>query len=186
MFTMAFLSGSHLSGIAKGGGSRWFHGMSFLHQIWGGQRGRMGGLVRLVLVIFFLWLVGRFWHPVYGFTKFLQIEASAETPPLLVLRSAPVYLYHHAGGYDGQYYAQIATSPALQDPALSVSIDNLGYRARRILLGWIAWMAGLGDPVAAVLVYAWLNPLAWLVLAALLWRLFPPGGWRATVAWVGL
>ncbi len=60
---------------------------------------------------------------------------------LPVLRKAPIYIYHDTGGYDGLYYAQLAASPALRNPALPKAIDNLGYRARRILLSWIAWAA---------------------------------------------
>ena len=74
----------------------------------------------------------------------------------------------------------------MRDPALGEAIDDLGYRARRILLSAVAWLAGGGDPVAAVHVYAWLNPLLWLVLAWHMCRLIPVREGWATFAWAGV
>ncbi|HEX2861731.1 MAG TPA: hypothetical protein VHN79_08825, partial [Lacunisphaera sp.] len=102
------------------------------------------------------------------------------------LRDAPVFIHRDAGRYDGAYYAQIATSPALRDPALVEAVDDLGYRARRILLSGVAWMLAGGEAVAAVHVYAWLNPLLWLLLVWQAWRLFPVGDARTLCAWVGI
>lgn len=141
-------------------------------------------LVRVVLIAGFVWLAGRHWHPYYGFTRFLQMDEASLAATLPELRDAPIFPY--ADGYDGHYYAQLAARPAVRDPALSGAIDSVGYRARRILLSWTAWVVGGGDPVAAVRAYAWLNLVVWAGLAALLWRIFPGPGWRATVAWAGL
>lgn len=141
-------------------------------------------LIRVALVLFFAWLAGRFWHPYYGFTRFLMMDTASAAATLPELRAAPIFLY--PDGYDGHYYAQLAARPAVDDPALNASIDALPYRARRILLSWTAWAAGLGDPVRAVQAYAWLNLVLWGALAALLWRLLPCRGWRETVAWAGL
>ncbi len=138
-------------------------------------------LARVALLVFFAWLTGRFWHPYYGFTRFLQMDEDSAAHTLPELRTAPIFLY--ADGYDGHYYAQLAARPAVNDPALSGSIDNVAFRAHRILLSWTAWAAGGGDPVAAVRAYAWLNLVIWAGLAALLWRIFPGRGWRDTVAW---
>jgi hypothetical protein len=161
--------------------------MSFLMRAGAALRARPGGLVRCLLVVFFVWLAGRYWDPYHGFTPLLQIEAKSSASLLPVLRSAPIYFHREtAGGYDGQFYAQLAVSPGLHDPDLPASIDNLGYRARRILLSAVAWAVGWGEPVAAVRAYAWLNVGLWFVLAVLLWRMFPVGEWRATVAWAGL
>jgi hypothetical protein len=141
-------------------------------------------LVRVALLVFFGWLAGRHGHPYYGFTRFLQMDAAALATALPELREAPIYTYEH--GYDGHYYAQLAARPAVNDPALAGGFDNLGYRARRILLSWVAWVAGGGDAVAAVRAYAWLNLVVWAVLAALLWRIFPGATWRETLAWGGV
>ncbi len=141
-------------------------------------------LVRVALLGFFVWLTGRFWHPYYGFTRFLQMDEISAAHTLPELRTAPIFLY--ADGYDGHYYAQLAARPAVNDPALSGGIDSVSYRARRILLSWTAWAAGGGDPVAAVRAYAGLNLVIWAGLAALLWRIFPGPGWRDTLAWAGV
>lgn len=141
-------------------------------------------LVRVVLLAGFVWLVGRHGHPYYGFTRFLQLDEISAAATLPELRDASLFIHQH--GYDGHYYAQLAARPAVNDPALAASIDNVGYRARRILLSWMAWAVGGGDPVAAVRAFAWLNLALWAVLAALLWRIFPCSGWRETLAWAGM
>ncbi|MBI2813522.1 MAG: hypothetical protein HYX71_04505 [Opitutae bacterium] len=141
-------------------------------------------LVRAGLVLFVVGLAGRHWHPYYGFTRFLQMDAGALAAALPELRGAPIFAYEN--GYDGHYYAQLAARPAVNDPALAGGFDNLGYRARRILLSWVAWVVGGGDGVAAARAYAWLNLVLWAGLAALLGRIFPCMGWRETLAWVGV
>ena len=141
-------------------------------------------LGRAGLVLFMVWLAGRHWHPYYGFTRFLQMDAASAAATLPELRAAPIFTYEY--GYDGHYYAQLAARPAVNDPALSGAIDSVGYRARRILLSWLAWAAGGGDPVAAVRAYAGLNLMLWAGLAALLWRIFPGATWRETLAWGGV
>lgn len=141
-------------------------------------------LVRVVLLAGFVWLAGRHGHPYYGFTRFLQLDVISAAATLPELRGAPLFIHEH--GYDGHYYAQLAARPAVNDPVLAASIDNVGYRARRILLSWAAWAAGGGDPVAAVRTFAWLNLALWAALAALLWRIFPGDGWRETLAWAGM
>lgn len=141
-------------------------------------------VARVALLVFFAWLAGRHWHPHYGFTRFLQMDRVALAEALPELRPAPIFTY--ADGYDGHYYAQLAARPAVNDPAMAGGFDNLGYRARRILLSWAAWAVGGGDAVAAVRAYAWLNLAVWAALAAMLWRLFPATGWRETLAWGGV
>lgn len=141
-------------------------------------------IVRVALVVFFAWLVGRHWDPYHGFTRFLQMDAASLATTLPELRAAPIFAY--ADGYDGHYYAQLAARPLADDPALAGAIDNVGYRARRILLSWTAWAAGGGDPVAAVRAYAWLNLVLWAALAVLLWWIFPGATWCDTLAWGGM
>lgn len=141
-------------------------------------------MTRVALMLFFAWLAGRFWHPHYGFTRFLMMDTASAAATLPELRAAPIFLY--PDGYDGHYYAQLAARPAVNDPGLAASIDALPYRARRILLSWTAWVVGLGDPVGAVRAYAWLNLALWGALAAWLWRLLPCRGWRETAAWAGV
>jgi hypothetical protein len=140
----------------------------------------------LVFVLVFVWAVSRFWHPYYGFTLLLQNDTASAQQVVPALRDAPVFVHPGPGSYDGFFYAQIATDPSLRTPELREVVDDLGYRARRILLSAVAWAAAGGDPVGAVRVYAWINILVWLALAAVLWRILPAVGWREHVAWVGI
>ncbi|HEY8994582.1 MAG TPA: hypothetical protein VIM71_07975 [Lacunisphaera sp.] len=145
-----------------------------------------GRVLRAVLIAVVGFLVGRYWDPYYGFTSLLQADPVTESLLPASLRDAPVFIHRDVGRYDGAYYAQIATSPLLRDPALAEAVDDLGYRARRILLSALAWLAAGGDAVTAVHVYAWINPLLWLILAWQTWRLFPVEDRRATFAWMGM
>lgn len=146
----------------------------------------VGRSVRVALILLFLWLVARHAHPHYGFTRFLQADTAVAAKMIPVLEAAPLYIHSDPGSYDGFFYAQIATDPTLRAPELRTAIDDLGYRARRILLPIFAWLVGAGEPIAAVRAYAWLNIAVWLALAVTLWRLFPADDGRATLAWAGL
>ena len=137
-------------------------------------------------VLAFLWIVARFWHPVYGFTAFLQLDASNENTKIAAFRAIPVYVYRDTGGYDGLYYAQIAYHPSLTAAELRPAVDGLAYRARRILTPALAWMLAFGNPAWIVHVYSLLNVAAWLLLAAWLWRLLPVCDARGWLAWAGV
>ncbi len=140
----------------------------------------------LAVVVAFLFLVGRFWHPVYGFTKFLQLDEGAWRMSVPEFKAEPVYIYHGDGGYDGLYYAQIAYHPSLNSPDLAPAMDNLSYRARRILPPALAWLLAAGQPHWIVHVYSMLNLGAWLILAWLLWRWLPVNDALSWLAWVGV
>jgi hypothetical protein len=133
-----------------------------------------------------LLLVGRFWHPVYGFTAFFQLDAANDDLKITAFRELPVYVYRDTGGYDGLYYAQLAQDPTLRDPQLPRAIDNLGYRARRILPSALAWVLGAGDPARVVFAFSVLNLLAWGALAFVLWRLLEVRDARGWFAWAGV
>jgi hypothetical protein len=140
----------------------------------------------VIAVLAFLGLVARFWHPVYGFTAFLQLDSSNDGTKIAAFRTIPVYVYRDTGGYDGLYYAQIAYHPSLAAAELRPAVDGLAYRARRILAPALAWMLALGNPAWIVHVYSLLNVAAWLVLAALLWRLLPVRDAHGWLAWAGV
>ncbi|HVW21140.1 MAG TPA: hypothetical protein VHC86_07970 [Opitutaceae bacterium] len=142
-------------------------------------------------VLAFLLLIGRFWHPVWGFSYFIQAGERYRTSAftharIAAFRSEPVYIYRDSGSYDGLYYSQIAYHPLLGSPELRPAIDNLPYRARRILPSALAWLLAAGRPGLIVQVYAVLNVAAWLALAALLWRLLAVRDLRTWLAWAGL
>jgi len=140
----------------------------------------------LAAVLLFLVLVGRFWHPVYRFTSFLQLDATNDEVKIAAFHELPVYVYRDTGGYDGLYYAQIAYHPLLTAPELRPAMDNFSYRARRILTPALAWVLAAGQPRLIVHLYSCLNILAWLVVAGLLWRLLRVADGRSLGAWAGL
>ena len=121
-------------------------------------------LARGVLVLVFLWLAGRYWHPYYGFTAFLQFDDSAAAVMLPELRDTPVYVHHNTGGYDGLYYAQMAVHPALRDPAMAPR-DGQPAISRAAHPALLAGVCGRGArrPVArACRLYAAMNVVLWL------------------------
>ena len=137
-------------------------------------------------VVLFLALVARFWHPVYGLTALIQLDAPNDHLKIAAFREHPVYVHRDTGGYDGLYYAQIAHDPLLRSVELAPAIDNLSYRARRILPPAVAWLFAAGRPAAIVHVYSFLNVAAWLALAALLWRILAVADFRGGLAWAGV
>jgi hypothetical protein len=137
-------------------------------------------------VVLFLALVARFWHPVYGLTALIQLDAPNDDLKITAFREHPVYVYRDTGGYDGLYYAQIAYDPLLRSPELPRATDNLNYRARRILPPAVAWLLAAGQPGVIVHVYAFLNVAVWLLLAALLWRWLAVADFRGWLAWAGI
>ncbi len=72
------------------------------------------------------------------------------------------------GGYDGQFYAQLALDPALRQPELRQAIDDPHFRGQRILMPVLAWCLGLGRPGPVLFAYALLNLLFWYLLLGVL------------------
>jgi hypothetical protein len=140
----------------------------------------------IALVLLLLALVSRYWHPVYGFTALIQLDASNDNVKIAAFRELPVYVHRETGGYDGLYYAQIAYHPSLDAGELGPAMDNFAYRARRILPPALAWLLAAGQPRWIANVYALLNVFAWLGLAALLWRKLKIEDARGLLAWAGV
>ncbi len=140
----------------------------------------------LLAVAVFVALVARFHHPVHGLTVFYQLDPANDDLKITAFRTLPVFVHHGTGGYDGLYYAQIAHDPTLRDPELPRAMDNLPYRARRILPPALAWLTGAGQPASIIHTYAWINLVAWLALAAILWRLVAVRDLRGLIAWAGV
>jgi len=150
------------------------------------MRARRGPVMVAGLVLFFGWMVLRQHHPVYGLTRFFQLDTEFAARALPEIDRYPVYVHRDTGSYDGQFYAQLALRPTLQDPQLATAIDNPAFRARRMLMPWVGWGLGLGEPGRILAVYPWINVGVWLGLGALLLRLFPPRSGLALLAWTGL
>ena len=140
----------------------------------------------LVAIAAFAVLAGRFWHPYYGFTKFVQLDEADAKIGIPEVRENPVFIYEGFHGYDGAAYTQIAFHPLLDSPELKTAVGNLPYRARRILGSALAWLLAGGNPARIANVYAGLNLAVWLGLAVVLWRLLPVNDARSWVAWAGV
>ncbi len=131
----------------------------------------------------FLWAVAQFYLPETGFTSLIMIGDEIGPRETTALRQVPHYVYEDSAGYDGAYYVQLSLDPALTSPELPAAIDNLPYRARRILFSWVAWLAGLGRAEWIVQAHALLNVVAWVALALVLVRWFPPTSWENFLRW---
>lgn len=152
----------------------------------GGQRRWPGWGVRAAYaggVAVFLWAVAQFYQPATGFTSLISIGDATDVREVTALRHVPHYVYQDSAGYDGAYYVQLALDPTLRNPELATAIDNLPYRARRILFAAVAWLGGLGQPAWIVQAHALLNVVSWLALAGLLLRWFPPTDWNNCLRW---
>jgi len=138
-----------------------------------------------LVVVAFLAAVGRYYHPAYGFTALIEFPAAGHSYELPAVRNAPHFDHPASGGYDGQFYAQLAVEPLLKDGAIDLALDDPPYRAHRILFSWIAFAAGLGQPAWILQAAALENVAVWLLLAWLLWRWIPPTSARAFALWAG-
>jgi len=134
---------------------------------------------------FVLWTAARFYVPGKGFTFVILFGDEPERHRISELQSIDYYVHRDSYGYDGQYYAQLAVKPRPSDRDLRAAMDNLPYRARRILFCWTAHVLGLGRPRWVLEAYALQNIAAWLLLAWVLLRWFPPTGAGNVVRWLG-
>ena len=142
-------------------------------------------LICTVLVGYFLWIATQYYLPGKGFTCLIEFGGAPQLHRIRELRGVDYYVYRDSNGYDGQYYAQMAIKPLLRSRDLEHAVDNLPYRARRILFSWTAFVLGLGQPAWILQAYALQGIVAWLVLAWLLWRWFPPDSLNNLVRWAG-
>jgi len=137
-------------------------------------------------VALFLWVCAQFYIPGEGFTYLVMFGGKNDARALPELHAVDHFIMSDSVGYDGQFYAQIAMHPRLGDRAIKKAVDNLPYRARRILFSWTAYAFALGDPVRALHVYSLQNIICWLLLAALLLRWFPATSFDHYLRWAGV
>lgn len=142
--------------------------------------------VYLLLAAGFLWNIWQFRLPGKGFTYLITFGSQTEKSRLSKVRQMDYYVEQGSFGYDAQFYAQIAMDPSLQNTQLPGAVDNLPYRARRILLPALAYVLGWGRPSAILQAYALINVISWLLLAVLLLHWFPPRDWSSFVRWGGV
>jgi hypothetical protein len=141
--------------------------------------------IALVLAAF-AGALSRFEIPGKGFTYLIHFGALEHDRFLAEVKAVNHYELPGAHGYDGEWCAQIAMHPQLRDPALRAAVDNLPYRARRILFEWSAWLIGGGDPLRVMRVFAVQNLVCWFALAGLLLRWFPPTNWGNVLRWAAI
>lgn len=147
---------------------------------------RRGWIVaHLAVVAAFLLAVASYYHPPYGFTQFIQLPIDPHNDYELPAVRAVPHVENKDGGYDGQFYARLALDPLLRDPAIDSTLDNPGYRARRIFFSWTAYVLGLGRPAWVLEAYALQNVIVWLIFAWLLLRWLPVGSARSFALWSG-
>jgi len=63
------------------------------------MRKRFSGvqLAGAAVVFAFLVAIGRFWHPVWGFTSFLLLDSSNDDVKISAFKTYPVYVYRNNG-----------------------------------------------------------------------------------------
>lgn len=142
--------------------------------------------VAVGLLLLFVLALARFLAPGLGFTSLLSIGAKLGKTTVPALAAVPHHVYEDSHGYDGAYYVQIALDPLLRSAELPGAIDNLHYRAKRILMSWVAWTLGAGQPAWVVHVFPLLNIACWIALAFLLWRWLPPDNPQNLLRWAGV
>jgi hypothetical protein len=135
------------------------------------------------LIAVFVWSIAFFYLPGKGFTYLIQFGALEHSRYVPEVSAVSHFEMPDSPGYDSQWYVQIALHPNLSDPVLSRAVDNLPYRARRILFLWTAWALGGGSPAGVMAVYAAQNIACWFLLALLLMRWFPPTDWQNVLRW---
>jgi len=140
----------------------------------------------LGVVAIFIWIFCQFYLPGKGFTYLINFGSKNEQASLSKLQKLEHYVDRHSDGYDAQYYAQIALDPSLRNTQLPRAVDDLPYRARRILLPATAWVLGLGHSAWILQAYALQNALCWCLLAWISLRWFPPTSWSHFIRWAGV
>jgi hypothetical protein len=103
------------------------------------------------------------YHPQTQFTSLILFGAEFQGSALAEIKAMKPAV-DSPFGYDGQFYAQLAVDPLLKNPQLQKALDNPVYRAERILLPLVAYLAGLGQPSLIVQIYALLNLFFWFLL----------------------
>jgi hypothetical protein len=104
---------------------------------------RFGWLVPAAAIAVFLWSVGQYYDSRTGFTSLIMFGERFQPRVLATVKDLPVPI-EPGPGYDGQFYAQMATDPLLRDPAIDRALDLAPHRRR--ILSWTAYAAGWARP----------------------------------------
>jgi len=128
---------------------------------------RQESALLLGCVLLLALLLAHNWNSATGLTSLIQFGQNFETRRVPALTGVPHATYATTG-YDGQFYAQIALDPALRSSAYQTALDEPRYRARRIFLPALGYLAGAGQPEAIIACFPYLNIAFWLGLLGLL------------------
>lgn len=134
----------------------------------------------------FLFFVWRFHIPGRGFTALINFGEHNAARYIHEIDAETTHITPQSDGYDSQWYAELAVNPDLGDPRMVQAIDNLPYRARRILFCWTAYGLGLGQPRWVLQAFALQNVIAWLLLGWLITRWLPTTNWGNIVRWLAV
>ncbi|MCF3652130.1 hypothetical protein [Synoicihabitans lomoniglobus] len=143
--------------------------------------------VYVAVVAWMLFKLAGYYSPETGMTYFLGVgeDALAKRDWTKDL-GFKVFVHDRSFGYDGQFYAQLALDPGMENEGLAKSVDNLPYRARRILLPVVAYVLGAGRPEWIITAYVMINVVCWLALGGVLLRWFPPKNFDRAIRWLGV
>lgn len=119
----------------------------------------------------------------YGdLTPLIRFGREFDAVAVPAIRAQPHHV-HEGNGFDGQFYAQLATDPLLLRPETAAAMDNTSVRPRRILMPAVTWALSAGGQARLVLwIYPLLNLAAWLALGVVAWRILRPEGEGVAVA----
>jgi len=148
------------------------------------SRPRWPTLLCLGAIVFVLAMVALRYDHNTGFTSLIQFGTDWEAPMRITELNGVPLATVPGGGYDGQFYAQIAVQPDITTPEIQDALDNPSYRARRILLPLTAHVLGAGNPARILNIYALINVVAWLALAAVWWREVGAATPRGAMVWL--
>ncbi len=120
-----------------------------------------------------------------GLTRFAGFGETFAPRYIPLIGQMHAYIKPGSGGYDGQFYAQLATDPTLQHPEVfKNAIDEPAYRSRRILLPLVAHAVALGNPKASILIYCSFNIFLWYLFALFIGRWLEVDDARGFAKWV--
>src|SRR4051794_5369970 len=128
---------------------------------------KLGLAIRIALLALMAFVPTRYvikhFFPGTGFTNLICFGSEFFSNAPSAVKAAPLAVQTQ-WGYDGEFYAMIATDPLLLNPELKPALDLPSYRARRIVLPVLAWCAGLGKPAWILQCYSVANLFFWYLL----------------------
>ncbi len=118
-----------------------------------------------VCVLLFCGAVASQYDAKTGFTRLIGFGGKTLAPRPPSIAEANIHIQKGTGGYDAQFYVNIAVDPLLNDPRAAEYHDRASYRVRRVGMPWAAWALGFGNPERILQAYSLLNVFTWLFLA---------------------